>query len=388
MREADQGYQIGRGKAEELSRLVKDLEAERIIFDNDLKPIQSYNLAKVTGVEVIDRFQLILEIFVKRASTKEAQLQIQLANLRYQLPRARESVRLARMGEQPGFMGLGRYEIDVYYESIKRQITHIRRELRNIRGKRGLHRIRRRELGFSLASLAGYTNAGKTTLFNILAKESMPVDLGLFTTLSTTTRSVLFGGRKVLLTDTVGFIDRLPLLLVEAFHSTLEETILSDVIILVVDLNEPIEDVQRKLACCLDTIREIGAGGIPIVTALNKIDLLTEGELEERLSLIGKMAPNPVAISAFHGINLEEFKRKVSEYLENYVIASFILPMNEGSLSLASELHSQVNSLTTHYEGKEMIIEFSATPWLVDKMDAKIRKLGGRLLEHKPLKSH
>lgn len=385
MREADQGFQIGRGKAEELSKLAKDLGAERIIFDNDLKSIQSYNLVKVTGVEAIDRFQLILEIFVKRASTKEAQLQIQIANLWYQLPRARESVRLARMGEQPGFMGLGRYEIDVYYESIKRQITHIRRELKNIRGKRGLHRVRRRELGFSLVSLAGYTNAGKTSLFNVLAKESMPVNLGLFTTLSTTTRSVLFGEKKVLLTDTVGFIDRLPLRLVEAFHSTLEETILADVIILVVDAHEPIEDIQRKLACCLDTIREIGAGGIPTVTALNKIDLLTEEKLEERLSLLGKIAPNLVAISSLKGINLEELKEKVSKCLENYMMASFIFPANEESLSLVSELHNQVKFIATHYEVEGMVIEFSAPPWFMDKVDAKIRKLGGRRLEHKPL---
>lgn len=383
MREESGRYQIGEGKAGELAELAKDLKAEKIIFDNSLKPTQSYNLAKITGVEVIDRFQLILEIFVKRASTKEAQLQIQLANLRYQLPRARESVRLARRGEQPGFMGLGRYEIDVYYESIDRQITYIRRELKNIRGKRSLHRIRRRELGFALISLAGYTNAGKTSLFNTLAKESMPVNLGLFTTLSTSTRSVLFGGKKVLLTDTVGFIDRLPLVLVEAFHSTLEETVLSDVIIIVIDVHEPIEDVRRKLVCCLDTIREIGAGGIPIVTALNKIDLLTEEELKERLSILGKTIQNSVVVSALKGMNLEELKGKVSEFLEKYMAASFILPEGEEALALASELHDQVESVTTRYEGKEMIIEMAALPWLVSKIDAKVRKIGGRMLEYK-----
>jgi len=132
VREADNSYQIGRGKVKELVSLVKESLAEKIIFDNNLKPIQAYNIAKITGVETIDRFQLILEIFVKRASTKEAQMQVQLARLRYQLPRTKESVRLARMGEQPGFLGLGRYEVDVYVEAIRRQIAHTRKELRDI----------------------------------------------------------------------------------------------------------------------------------------------------------------------------------------------------------------------------------------------------------------
>ncbi|MCK5403541.1 GTPase HflX, partial [Candidatus Bathyarchaeota archaeon] len=121
MRRADARFQIGRGKAEELAKLVKDLDAAKIIFDNDLKSIQSYNLATVTGIETIDRFQLILEIFAKRASTQEAKLQIKLANLQYQLPRVKASVKLAKMGERPGFLGLGMYEVDIHFNAIKKQ---------------------------------------------------------------------------------------------------------------------------------------------------------------------------------------------------------------------------------------------------------------------------
>ncbi|HDO41855.1 MAG TPA: HflX family GTPase, partial [Candidatus Bathyarchaeota archaeon] len=166
-----------------------------------------------------------------------------MARLKRELTRAKEKVRLAKMGEQPGFMGLGAYEVDVYYETIKRQIYTIQKKLRKIRKKRSLHRARRLELGFSSISLAGYTNAGKSSLFAALTREQVPIDNALFTTLSTTTRLIDLYGRKVLLTDTVGFIDRLPLTLIEAFHSTLEETIFSDLILLVVDVSEPIQEI-------------------------------------------------------------------------------------------------------------------------------------------------
>ncbi|MGB9841185.1 MAG: GTPase HflX, partial [Candidatus Bathyarchaeales archaeon] len=240
IRAPDARYQIGAGKVEELARLVKETGAEKIIFDNALRTVQAYNLAKATGVEAIDRFKLILEIFTKRATTTEAKLQIQLATLQYELTHAKERVRLAKMKEQPGFMGLGAYEADVYYEAVKRQVHTIQRKLRKIREKRFLHRERRAELGFSTISLAGYTNAGKSSLFNALTEESTQVDNALFTTLSTTTRLIEISKRKFLLTDTVGFIDRLPLTLIEAFHSTLEETIYADLIILVLDISEPL----------------------------------------------------------------------------------------------------------------------------------------------------
>ncbi len=381
MRNADPTYQIGRGKAGELASLVKELDAEKIIFDNDLKPIQSYNLAKITGIEAIDRFQLILEIFAKRASTTEAQFQVQLASLRYQLPRARESVKLAKMGEQPGFLGLGRYEIDVYLEAIKRQIAHIRKELKAVREKRSLHRTRRLDYGLSSVSLAGYTSAGKTTLFNTLASESKSVDGGLFTTLSTTTRSVNFLDRRVLLTDTVGFVDRMPLVLIEAFHSTLEETVLSNVIILVVDLNEPINEIYRKLNSSIDTLNEIGAYEIPIVTALNKTDLLSSGEVEEKLSSLGELARNPVPVSALCEVGLEELKQKVIDCLERQIEAFFSLPVSDEANAFISGLYNQVNVIYTHYKGKEVKFRVRGEPWLLEKVRGQVERLGGRLLE-------
>jgi len=315
VRKADPRYQIGKGKAEELARLVSERKAERVIFGNNLKPVQAYNLAKILGVEVIDRFQLILEIFVRRASTREAKLQIALARLRYELAQAKERVRLAKMGEQPGFLGLGRYQVDVYYEMIMRRIKSIERKLMKIRKTRALHRAHRRKLGFPVISLAGYTNSGKSTLFNSLTSENVPASNEVFTTLSTTIRLTDLGESRVLISDTVGFIDKLPITLIEAFRSTLEEMIYSDLILLVVDVSEPTYEIKRKVRCCIDTIRQIGAARLPIITALNKIDLITPEELNNKLDKLSGLIYNPVPISALYRINLDRLKTEIARQL-------------------------------------------------------------------------
>jgi len=374
-RKPDSKYQIGRGKIRELTALVKELGAEKVIFDNELRPVQAYNIAKETGVEAIDRFQLILEIFAKRASTLEAELQIELARLNYELSRAKEKVRLARLSEQPGFLGLGRYEVDLYYETIKRRIYRIKRRLKQIRKRRLLHRSRRIELGFSLISLAGYTNSGKSTLFNTLTKENVTTDQGLFTTLSTKTRAIALSRKRALLTDTVGFIDKLPITLVEAFKSTLEETIFSDVILLVVDISEEIAEIKRKVSVCLDTIKDIGATGVPIVTALNKIDLLTKREVEERLDELREV-PNPVPISALRGFNINLLKRELEKKTAPYVKASFRLPNGE-SPSFLSWLYNRANVLETSYKEGTLEVSFEAVPWFVNKVKGRVEKLGG-----------
>lgn len=381
VREPDARYQIGSGKVGELRELVTETNANKIIFDNDLKPVQSYNIAKETGVEAIDRFQLILEIFAKRASTKEAQLQIQLARLKYDLAHAKESVKLAKKGEQPGFMGLGAYEGDVYHEAVKRQIHTIQDKLKRIRTKRTLHRARRTELGFTSISLAGYTSAGKSALFNTLTEEDVKVGAGLFTTLSTTTRAIDLFGKKAFLTDTVGFIDRLPISLMEAFHSTLEETIFSDLMLLVLDVSEPEDVIQRKLSTSLDTIEKIGATGIPIVTALNKIDLLSKDELDRRMALLKDGAQNIVPISALHKTNIDALKTELTHFLKQYIQTSFTLPVNHDSLSFLSWLFVHANVQRADYEGKNVTVVFEAVPEFADEVKGRVEKLNGKFNE-------
>lgn len=378
VREYDSRYQIGAGKVEELAQLVKETEAEKVIFDNPLKPIQSYNLAKATGVEAIDRFQLILEIFTKRAMTTEAQMQIKLAKLQYDLTQAKERIRLAMKAEQPGFMGLGSYEVDVYYESVKREVHAIRRKLRKIRGKRVLHRERRTELGFSTISLAGYTHSGKSSLFNAFTEEKARVETTLFTTLSTTTRLVEFSKRKFLLTDTVGFIDRLPLTLIEAFHSTLEETIYSELILLVVDISEPLDVIEKKLSICLETIERIGASGVPIITALNKIDLMSETEIQQKISNLKGKAPNPVPISALHRTNLDQLEQEVLKTVKDYVRASFTIPLTSESMPFISSLFKSADVQTLEYKENTAHIVFKASPSFAEKVRNHVEKLDGK----------
>ena len=378
IREPDSRYQIGAGKVEELAELVKETHAQKVIFDNPLKPVQAYNLAKATGVEAIDRFQLILEIFTRRATTTEAQLQIQLARQQYELAHAKERVRLAKKEEQPGFMGLGAYEVDVYYEAVKRQIHTIRRKLKKPREKRLLQRERRAELGFSSISLAGYTNAGKSSLFNSLAQEEVPVDETLFTTLSTTTRLVNFSKKKFLLTDTVGFIDRLPLTLIEAFHSTLEETIYSDLILLVVDVSEPMDVIGKKLAVCLETIERIGASGIPIITALNKIDLLPEIEVQQKFENLKEKTPNPMLVSALRRTNLDLLKQETLKMLKNYIRASFNIPLTNETMSFISWLFKTADVQTIKYTDNYAYVVFEAIPWFAEKVKSRVEEFNGK----------
>ena len=357
--------------------MVRRSGAEKTIFDNELTPVQAYNLAKATGAAAIDRFQLILEIFATRASTAEAHLQIQLAELRYELSRAKERVKLARMEEQPGFMGLGKYEVDLYYETVKRRIRSIQEKLKKKQEKRRLHRARRTELGFSSISLAGYTNAGKSSLFNTLAEEMVPVDPSLFTTLSTTTRAMRLSKRKVLLTDTVGFIDRLPLMLIQAFRSTLEETVFSDLILLVVDISEPNEAVERKLSSCLETLQRIGATGIPVVTALNKMDLLQETGVEGKAELLKDAVPNPVLISALNGTNTNLLKQEIMRHLENYVQATFSLPVTNETMSFVSWLFGRADVHDMKYKADSIEVVFKSVPLFAGKIRSRVEQLGG-----------
>jgi len=381
VRQADARYQIGSGKVEELAELVKQKDAEKVIFDNLLRPLQSYNLAKATRVEIIDRFQLILEIFTKRATTAEAQMQIKLASLRYDLTQAKERVRLAKKGEQPGFMGLGAYEVDVYYESVKREVHAIRRKLMKIRAKRVLHRQRREELGFTSISMAGYTKAGKSSLFNALAEETVPVDAALFTTLSTTTRLVTFSNKEFLLTDTVGFIDRLPLTLIEAFHSTLEETIYSDLILLLVDASESMTAIEKKLGTCLETIDRIGASGVPTITVLNKIDLMPETEVQQKIKELEKKATTLVPISALYKTNLEQLKQEILKILKNYVRATFTIPVTDKTMRFMAWLFENADVQKADYDESSVRVVFEAAPTFAEKVRSRVKTEFNRKVE-------
>jgi len=357
--------------------MASDLGAEKIIFGDELKVTQIYNLAKLTGLEVIDRFQLILEIFNRRASTKEAKLQIELARWRYELAHAKEKVRLAKISEQPGFMGLGKYEVDVYHEAVRRQVFSIQEKLKRVRRTRKLHRQRREKLGFPSISLAGYTNSGKSTLFKALTGEDVPIDRGVFTTLSTTTRMIDLFGEPVLLTDTVGFIDRLPITLVEAFRSTLEETIFADLILLVVDVSEPLDEIERKTRCCIDTLRDIGALGMPVLIVLNKIDLVPKERLELKIKSLNEYSSNLIPISALHKTNLDALKMRIAHHLVRHVKSSVTIPISGNSLSFLSWIYDHANVVKIAYADSCLQVSLLAEPTITEKIKHGVENLGG-----------
>jgi len=359
-------YNIGPGKLAELKDAVKKLNIEKVIFENDIKTVQEYNLAKALGIPVMSRVQLILEIFSLHASSKEAKLQIKLAELKYELSRAREKVRLAKMGEQPGFHGLGAYEADVYYNEINRRIHTLTKKLASIKKRRDLFRLRREKYGIPTISLAGYTNAGKSTLFNALASESVPVDNRLFTTLSTTIRLVKIRGRRAFLSDTVGFIKNLPSMLVDAFHSTLSEILFSDLILLVADFSEPVDVVKEKLVYSLETLGSIGAHSIPTLIVLNKIDLVSDAE--RKVEKLGLTLPY-VMISALYRTNLDLLEQAIASMMGDYVVATAKIDgSDESSAKVLSEIYKKSNILELKYEDGFINLKVETPNYLAEKL--------------------
>ena len=388
-RDADPALQLGEGKVAELAAMVRETGATVVIFDNRLGPYQTYNLGNELpdGVEVIDRFKLILDIFGQRARTRKAQLQVELAELRYELPRAEAKVSLAKREERPGFMGLGEYD-ESREQDIKAQISRIRDELEKIEKTESERRDERRESGFDLVALAGYTNAGKSTLMQALAadlevgeNEDLHPDLDptaeqedrLFTTLGTTTRRLDMDRRDVLLTDTVGFISDLPHWLVESFKSTLESVYQADLVLLVVDVSEPLEDIREKLVTSHDTLYERNEA--PIVTVLNKIDQVDDEELAEKRGALEALAPDPVAVSALDERNLDSLRSRIHEALPARERERLVLPMTEETMSVVSWVHDHAYVEDVEYGDAEVIIDFEARPAIVEKTRAKASEL-------------
>ncbi|SET04882.1 GTP-binding protein HflX [Methanococcoides vulcani] len=361
----DRKYQIGRGKVDELAELVEALDAEKVIFNNQLSTTQIYNISETCKCEVMDRFQLILEIFAARATTRRAKLQVELAKLHYELPKARSIVSLLKKEERPGFMGLGGYE-DSYEQDIKKRIVRIRAELlHSCKGSESLRSFRH-ERGFSLVALAGYTNAGKSTLFQSLVKEGTIVEDMLFTTLSPTTRSLTINKRRMLLTDTVGFIEDLPYWMVDAFRSTLDEIFLADIILLVVDMSDPVDVIRQKLAVSHDIFWKRTEGAV-IVTALNKTDLLPEEDLQEKLDVISYLAPHPVMISAISDKGTDELKQLLYENLPKWEHSRISIPMSEEGMSTVSWLYDEGIVHTIEY-GDSILMEIEARDEIIQKV--------------------
>lgn len=308
-------YGIGSGKAEEIAEFVKESKAEQIVVDEHLTSRQIYNLEKLAGVPVIDRERLILDIFYSRATSTEAKLQIELAEIEYEMPRVRENAKLTSGSERAGKGGMGEYVVDVRFRDLKRRMSFIKEKLENAQRKRELYHQQRVRTGMPLVSLVGYTSSGKTTLFNLLTGEQKQTSSSLFTTLSTTTRSLkLHGEREILLTDTVGFISRLPTYMIDAFKSTLEESLAADLILLLIDASEGLREIRIKYAACKSVLEELKADGSKVLVVFTKYDRLANPEETMKQIAENLGIPNPAAISSKSGHGMSKLKTIISQH--------------------------------------------------------------------------
>lgn len=315
------GFLIGPGKLQELKERLKRYGVKTVVFANELKPGQYFRLQKELGLDVniLDRVLLILDIFDKRASTSEAKLQIELARLKYTLPWARELVRLKGFGsEKMGFGSLGGYPYKAYLSYARRRIKLIEDKLEELKRRQEKVVFRRKEISLPIVTLTGYTQSGKTTLFNLLTKEGKVTGLGPFTTLETCARRVNAQGKDLIVVDSLGFIDEMPHLILDAFHATLVELRLSDVVTLLIDSSETVSKIKRKLTTSLSIISEIAGNNKPVIVAANKIDLIGDSRLERSLKLIKDLAPqcDLVPISAKKGVNVSFLLKKIIEKVE------------------------------------------------------------------------
>jgi GTP-binding protein HflX len=275
----DRTTYIGKGKVDELREAVLAQQVDVVIFDDELSPSQARNLEEAVETKIVDRTGLILDIFARRAQTREGKLQVELAQWNYRLSRlAGGRGYLSRLGGGIGTRGPGETKLEMDRRQIRHRVAVLGREIEAIRKHRQLHRDRRRRDRLPLVSLVGYTNAGKSTLFQALSGESTVVSSRMFSTLDPLIRKIRLAGRySVLISDTVGFIRKLPHHLVSAFRATLEEVVQADLILHVIDASDPDREQKREVA--LDVLKEIGAGGNPIVTVYSKADLLPDDDV-------------------------------------------------------------------------------------------------------------
>ena len=319
---------VGKGKLEELKELVKGSGAESLIVDDELDPGQQRRLEDALTARVIDRTQLILDIFAQHARSAEGKLQVELAQLEYNLPRMRGMWQhLERLGGGIGTRGPGESQLETDRRIARRRIGLLKRKLRELEKRRALQRKAREQSVVPVVALAGYTNAGKSTLLNALTDAEASVDDRLFETLDPTTRGFVHDGRRYLVTDTVGFIRRLPHQLVEGFAATLEETLLADLVLHVVDASEDDERMEETIAAVDGVLSEIGARELPVELVLNKIDLVDP----LRRRRLGNRFPDALQISAAGGEGLEKLRAHIAEcFADRFRPVKLLVPHGSG----------------------------------------------------------
>jgi len=371
----DPAFYIGKGKAEELSQLIELNDIDLAIFDDDLSPVQVRNLERLFNRKIIDRSGLILDIFALRAKTKEAKTQVELAQLEYLLPRlTRAWTHLSKQYGGIGTKGPGETQIETDRRMIRTRISHLKEKLKSIESQRQTQSKGRKD--FVRISIAGYTNAGKSTLFNLLTKSDVFAEDKLFATLDSTTRSINFSSKeKILISDTVGFIRKLPAHLFASFKSTLNEVRDSDIILHIIDLSHPYFEDHLKVV--EETLKEFGslsAGAAAqagehkkVIKVFNKVDAVAD---KSKIEYLRNHYPDSVIISAQKGINISSLIKKIESIIkDSFVEQELILRIEQ--TKLASQIHDLAEVTSVKYNHDTVLFKFRANK----ENSEKIRKL-------------
>lgn len=341
----DPAFFIGRGKVQELALYAQQENIDLCIFDDELSPAQQRNIESVMGIRILDRTALILDIFAQRARTNEGKLQVELAQLQYTLPRIMgKGLMLSRLGGGIGTRGPGETKLEVDRRRIRDRIAFIKDQIEKVKAVRSLHRSKRKKNNVFEVSLVGYTNAGKSTLLNTLTNSDIYAKDQLFATLDPTTRQLTLPNKQeIIITDTVGFIQRLPHQLIAAFRSTLEVVTEADLLVHVIDVSH--ELYKEQAAAVHEVLKEIGAETKPVITVYNKIDKLPpDSKLADRLA----MEEDTVCISAAKKLNLETLQQMIESHLKSKAVeVTLCIPYAE--TAKAAQLHETANVLEQEY---------------------------------------
>ena len=375
-RREDPATNLGAGAVRELAASVEETGADTVVVDGELSPQQTVTLENETGARVVDRHRLVLEIFARGARSQRAQLQVELARLRYQLPRVR---RRTDEGALNRFTESGTR----YYDLLDR-IDELERKLDDLPPAGRTFQERSAD-EFDYVAIAGYTNAGKSTILRRLADEmtlspdthddieqSATADDSLFETLETTTRRATVAGRQTLVTDTVGFLDDLPHWLVESFRGTLSAVQEADAAVVVVDAAQPTPEIRRKLRTVLDALDEDHP---PLVPVLNKTDLVDADELETRAAAVEEFAGEPVGISATEGHGIETLERQIAATLPDLDRAELTVPLTDEGMSTLSWLHDEAVEVAVEYGPETVAVQVTARPATVKRARARVERL-------------
>jgi GTP-binding protein HflX len=354
---------VGPGKLLEIKEQAQALDANVIACDDELTPRQERNMEKELGISVVDRTTVILDIFAGHANTAEGKLQVELAQLQYNLARMRGLwTHLERLGGGIGTRGPGESQIETDRRLARDRITALKRRLDEVKESRSTMRQERERAHLPQVALAGYTNAGKSTLLNALTGSEVSVRDRLFHTLDPTTRSLEIGGRRYLMTDTVGFIRKLPHGLVDAFGATLEETKLADLVLHVVDASADEDDIELMLKAVDDVLDEIGAGERPRLLVLNKVDALDD----DQRHALGFRHPDAVVVSAVTGEGLDALRQRIEDEFANSLRRiDILLPYAEGGR--LAELHEYAADLEREDTAEGVRIRASVPPTVADR---------------------